>query len=334
MRNRRTCRLFLEQLEPRVALSSFIISGYPSAVTAGTANNFSVTVEDAFGNTVSDYTGTVTFSTSAVKAVLPANYRFTLSDAGTHTFSAILRSAGTQSLTAKDILDSSITGSESGIVVNPAATNHLTVSRFPSPTTAGVSQSFRVTAQDMFGNTTPSFADTVSFRSTDSQAVVSANYTFTSADLGVHTFSTTLKTAGSQSITAQDATNASVAPGSQISITVNPAAADRLQISGFPSSVIAGTANNFTVSAVDPYSRRRLSRNSELRYHRSSGGAAGELFLYQQRRRRALLFRHAEHPGHAVDHGHGHGQCRHHGVRIGYCRGQRAADCRHHRSAR
>jgi hypothetical protein len=235
------------------AAASLVVAGFPSPVTAGTTNNFTVTVKDPYGNTVSGYTGTVKFSSSASKAVLPANYTFTGADAGVHTFSAILKSAGTQSLTAKDSLNSGISGSQKGIVVNPAATNHLKVSRFPSSTTAAVSQTFRVTAQDIFGNTTPNFADTVSFSSSDGQAVLPANYTFTSADAGVHTFTGTLKTAGKQSITAQDVTNAVIGSGTESSITVNPAAANHLQVSGFPSSVIAGTVNNFTVSAVDPY---------------------------------------------------------------------------------
>jgi len=233
------------------AATSFVITGYPSAVTAGTANNLTVTVEDSYGNTVPGYTGTVTFTSTALKVVLPVNYTFTGGDAGVHTFSATLRSAGTQSLTAMDTVNANISGSQTGIVVNPAATNHLVVSRFPSPTTAGASQTFRVTAQDMFGNTTPSFADTVSFSSSDGQALLPANYTFVGADGGMHTLSGTLKTAGSQSITAQDVTNANVAAGAMSGITVNPAAVNHLQVSGFPSSVIAGTAHSFTVTALD-----------------------------------------------------------------------------------
>src|SRR5207302_2998969 len=203
--------------------------------------------------------GTVTFTTSAVKAVLPANYTFTSADAGSHTFSAILRSAGTQSLTVKDTVNNSLSASETGILVNPAATNRLVVSQFPSKTTAGVSQNFRVTAQDMFGNTTPGFADTVNFNSTDVQAVLPGSYTFTSSpgdpsfDNGVHIFTATFKTARTQSITVQDASNANVASGTQAGITVNPAAASRLVVSGFPSAVLVGTAHNFTVTAFDPY---------------------------------------------------------------------------------
>jgi hypothetical protein len=129
----------------------------------------------------------------------------------------------------------------------------LVVSRFPYKTTAGVAQSFRITAQDLFGNTTPGFTDTVRFSSSDSQAVLPANYTFTGGDAGVHNFSATLETAASESITAQDLTNSRVAAGSLAGITVNPASTSQLQVSGFPPFVKAGVSYAFTVTAKDPF---------------------------------------------------------------------------------
>src|SRR5205814_2087685 len=67
------------------------------------------------------------------------------------------------------------------------------------------------------------------------------------------TFLATLKMAGSQLLTAKDTTNSGVSSSTQSGITVNPTAASLLQVSGFPQSVIAGTAYNFTVTAFDPY---------------------------------------------------------------------------------
>src|SRR5206468_1423310 len=234
--------------------TSIVVAGYPSSVTAGTAHNFTVTMTDTNGSTVTGYTGTVTFSSTDTKGVLPANYTFTSTDAGVHIFSATLKIAGSQSLTAKDTVTSSITGSQSGITVIHGKANHLAVSRFPSKTTAGTAQSFRVTAQDPYGNTDTSYAGTVAFSSTDGQAVLPGNYTFTSTDVGICTFSAALKTASSsQSLTVQDTTNVNVASGTQSGITVNPAATNQLQVSGFPISLIAGTAANFTVTAKDPY---------------------------------------------------------------------------------
>ncbi len=122
-----------------------------------------------------------------------------------------------------------ITGTEGSITVNPAAAATLTVSAFPSPTTAGVAHSVTVTAQDAFGNTTPGYTGTVHFTSTDGQATAGAglpaNYTFVAGDNGVHTFTNgvTLKTAGTQSITATDTVTGTIT-GTQGSITVQAAA--------------------------------------------------------------------------------------------------------------
>src|SRR5205823_375522 len=166
--------------------------------------NFTVTARDAFGNTATGYAGTVHFTSSDPQAVLPANYTFAAADAGVHTLSATLKTTGTQSLTATDTVTSSVTGTQSGITVRPAAAASLTLNGFPSPTTAGVAGTFTVTAFDAFGNTAAGYAGTVQFASTDLAAVLPANYTFAAADNGVHTFGATLKTAGVQTVTAAD----------------------------------------------------------------------------------------------------------------------------------
>src|SRR6185437_11915762 len=83
------------------AAGSFVVTGFP-ATTAGAAQSFTVTVKDAFGNFATGYTGTVAFGSSDVQAGLPASYTFTAADAGVHTFTATLKTAGTQSVTVKD----------------------------------------------------------------------------------------------------------------------------------------------------------------------------------------------------------------------------------------
>src|SRR5439155_24037639 len=109
--------------------------------------NFTVTARGAFGNTAVGYTGTAHFTSSDGQAVLPANYTFTVGDAGVHAFSGTLKTAGAQSITATDTVAGSITGTQSGIVVNAAAAASLVLSGFPSPTTAGVAHNFTVTAK-------------------------------------------------------------------------------------------------------------------------------------------------------------------------------------------
>src|SRR5262249_20865127 len=83
--------------------------------------------ETACGNTSLDYTGTIHFSSSDNAALVPADYTFTPADNGSHTFTATFNTGGTQSLTARDTTTSSITGTQSGIVVKTAVdqTNDL-----------------------------------------------------------------------------------------------------------------------------------------------------------------------------------------------------------------
>src|SRR5262249_19659736 len=64
--------------------SKLVVSGYASPTTAGVSNSFTVTARDASGNTVTGYTGTITFSSSDAQAGLPANYTFVSGDAGQH----------------------------------------------------------------------------------------------------------------------------------------------------------------------------------------------------------------------------------------------------------
>jgi hypothetical protein len=124
------------------------ISGFPSSVTAGTAGDFTVTALDANNNTAVGFTGTVNFSSSDSQATFsPSSYTFVTGDKGTHTFAngATLRTAGTQSITAA--ASGLASGTQSGITVNAGATAQLTVTGYPSPVTAGIFNSFTVTAR-------------------------------------------------------------------------------------------------------------------------------------------------------------------------------------------
>jgi hypothetical protein len=231
--------------------SQLAFAGSPSSITAGISGSFTVTAQNADGSTDTGYTGTVHFSSSDGQAGLPADYTFTAADAGVHTFSATLRTAGTQSLTATDTTSGSVTGSATGITVNPAAASTLSISGYPSSTTAGVAGSFTVTLKDPYGNIATGYTGTVHFTSSDAKAVLPANYTFTAADAGQHTFSATLKTAGTQSLTATDTTTASLS-GSDGGITVQPAAASKFILTA-PSSVKAGVAFSLTLTVEDAY---------------------------------------------------------------------------------
>jgi hypothetical protein len=232
------------------ALKALAVTGFPSSVTAGLAQNFTASAVDQFGNVISGYTGTVQFTSNDPLAVLPANYTFLTTDNGTHIFSATLKSAGTRNLKATDTVTSSLTGTESGIVVKAAAASAVKVTGFPTSETAGTSGNVTVTAFDTFGNVATGYTGVVSLTSSDSQASLPPSYTFAAGDAGVHLFAVTLKTVGTQSITATDTSSLTA---SETGIVVKPASSSLLKVTGFPTSDTAGTSGNLTVTAYDPY---------------------------------------------------------------------------------
>jgi subtilisin-like proprotein convertase family protein len=130
----------------------------------------------------------------------------------------------------------------------------FSITGVPSSSTAGQSFTITVTALDANGHTVPGYTGTVVFSSTDSQAVLPGSYQFSSTtDAGQHTFTgVILKTAGKETISVSDKSNALVA-GTSSTDTVNPAGVSSLTVSGFPSPASVGVAGTFTVTAKDAY---------------------------------------------------------------------------------
>ena len=234
------------------AAKTFDVFAFPSPIVAGVTSNFIVTARDAFANKADGYVGTVSFASSDKQAGLPFNYVFALTDAGEKAFSATLKTAATQTLTATDTLTSTITGTQTGIVVIPAAASQLFAVGYPSPTVAGVAGNITITMKDAFNNIATGYKGTVSLISSDAQAGLPANYTFTALDAGVKVLTANLKTAGTQSLTATD-TKIAVITGKQSGIVVTPAKASQLFTTGFPVATIAGVAGDVTVTLKDAF---------------------------------------------------------------------------------
>src|SRR5262249_33765399 len=108
-----------------------------------------------------------------------------------------------------------------------------------------------VAARDNFGNPLTNYAGTVHFTCNSSPINLPADYTFTAADGGSHSFAVTLTTAGYPTITVSDTATAAMT-GSQ-GIVVNHAAVARFLVSGFPSPATANAGNYVTVTILDAY---------------------------------------------------------------------------------
>src|SRR4029077_16925540 len=125
-------------------------------------------------------------------------------------FSVTLKTAGTQSITAQDTATAALGGSEGSITVNPAAASKFLINA-PASVHSGVAFSLTITVQDAYGNVVTGYTGTIHFKSTDHKATLPADYTFTAADKGVHTFTgLILRKRGNVTITITDTLNGSL----------------------------------------------------------------------------------------------------------------------------
>ena len=75
-----------------------------------------------------------------------------------------------------------------------------------------------VTAVDAYGNTATSYRGHVHFTSSDSHAHLPGDYSFSSNDSGVHKFTVTLRTKGTQTISVKDTSNGSISGSASVKV--------------------------------------------------------------------------------------------------------------------
>ena len=109
-------------------------------------------------------------------------------------------------ITVTDKAKATITGSISNIRVNPPV-GQLVVTSNSTSTLAGTAVSITVTAQDILLGAAAGYQGTLHFTSNDALAGLPADYTFTAADAGTHTFQVTFNTAGIDFVTVTDTAN-------------------------------------------------------------------------------------------------------------------------------
>jgi hypothetical protein len=175
----------------------------PASVPAGTPFTITVTAQDDTGQPVTGYTGTVHFVASNGAM---ADYTFTATDMGQHAFSnLVLRRAGAYTVAGADTANPLITGSNT-FTITPAAATQIAFT-VPSTITAGVPFALTVTVQDAYGNTVTNYQGGIHFTLTG-PAMAQADYTFTAADMGSHTFSNlVLNQTGMYTLTGTDTTD-------------------------------------------------------------------------------------------------------------------------------
>jgi hypothetical protein len=199
------------EVQPGTQVTHLGVSG-PASAVAGTPFTVTVQALNDLSNPVPGYTGTIHFTSSDGRAVLPADFTFTASDQGAHTFNVTLTTAGTRSVTVADPLTGGRVATTGAIAVSPAAAAKFILTA-PASVTRGAAFSLTLSVQDAYANVVTGYTGTIHFASTDGTATLPVNYTFTATDAGVHTFTSafTLRKRGTQTIRVTDVVNNALA---------------------------------------------------------------------------------------------------------------------------
>ena len=166
-------------------------------------------------------------------------------------------------------------------VGNAGTATHIAIT-VPNSTPAGTPFVIGVVAEDQFNNTAAGYTGTVSFSSTDTQAVMSSMTATLSGGVGF--FAATFETAGNQTLIATDSALASIT-GASSPITVSAAGAARFSVTNgllsFP-GVLSGPQNfavtgmplGITVTALDAFGNVAPTYAGVVHFASSDGAAA------------------------------------------------------------
>ncbi|MBU6154695.1 MAG: Ig-like domain-containing protein, partial [Bdellovibrionales bacterium] len=233
--------------------SSYVVSGFPASITAGTSGSLTIRVFDAHSNPVLDYQGIVRLSSSDLKAVLPGDFGFSPSDFGQKTISGIaLKTTGARTITATDTLIPGVSGNQSGIMVASAAYSsaHSEWVAGKASLTSGETTTMILSLRDAYGNENPQTEPLLSEVAFFSSLIGGTGTFGEITKTGSGTYQTEFTAVKSGSITLS-AKIAGIAVDKTLSLSIDPGAATRLSLSRVPVSSTAGQSFNFEVSALD-----------------------------------------------------------------------------------
>lgn len=219
-----------------------------TSTTAGNPLSVRVSAVAADGTTAGSFTGTVRLTSSDGQAVLPAELVFEASDSGVKQVSVTLKTAGLSTLTATDVASPATRGN-AAVTVGPAKAARCVVGQAPTAARAGAIVGVAVTLHDEFNNVATTYTGTMRMTSSDPGATLPDNVTYVASDAGRHAFSAALRTAGPQTLTAQDVTNAAIRCEAQIAIGSGAA---KIVLS-IPGDASAGFAVNVGVAVTDDF---------------------------------------------------------------------------------
>jgi hypothetical protein len=227
-------------------LDHFVFSSV-GAQTAGTSFSITVTAKDAYGNTITNYTGINTLSVSTGTISPTSTGAFS---SGVWTGSVTVTGAGSGFTLFTS--GSGMPGTSGSFTVNPGVLDHFTFSTISSPQTAYYTFSITVTAKDAYGNTVTGYSGTPSLTYSAGSISPTAMNAFVS---GVGSTTVTVTVAGAGvTITTTDGSYT----GTSNSFTVNPTISTSAGANGAISptgtfSVNYGGSQSFTMTPNNGY---------------------------------------------------------------------------------
>ncbi len=199
-------------VDPAPVATQLIVSINRNA-TAGSPTSVTVTALDASGHKVTNYAGTVTFSSTdstmtTANGDLPSDFTFSAADKGSHTFQVTFPTATSTAPTTLTVSDGNLAGTVTPTVNAVGVATHFAIVTLGS--VAGFPTPVEVVALDAHNHIVTNYTGTVHLTSSDSGAILPNDFTFSATDGGMHLFSVTFATAGKQTLTATDTTTATL----------------------------------------------------------------------------------------------------------------------------
>ena len=243
-------------------------------------SSFNVTVRNSLtGDVYTDYSGTVTFESSDLAAVLPEDYTFVpASDQGVHTFTVAFNTVDSEThqathyLTATDTVDSSISGTQSGILVQESPSiSYFEVAFSGDDVIATEPTVVTVTAYNQWDEVYTGYDGTVTFDSDDVGADLPADTAFEPAMSGVQDFDVTFSTPGMHLVNVSDVGAIDATGEGSVTVLAAPEA-DYFTLTGVDDPAEVNTDQTMTVTVYDQYDRVFMSYEGTVTFEANRTG--------------------------------------------------------------
>jgi hypothetical protein len=259
----------------------FLVTTNPTSVTAGNVFVISVTAEDASGQIVTGYAGTVSLTSGDPLEPHPAGTFSFSQGLGITATLATLETAGSWPITATDTGSPSISGVSAAVTVTAAPASKVAFSQPPTNAAAGatISPAVEVQVTDPYGNLVSSgSASTASVTLTISSGTLLGTTTV-QASGGVATFNAlSIDQAGSYELSASAAGLAGTATSNSFNVAAG--AASQLAFTTQPASTPgANSTATMKVAVEDQYGNTVTTDNSSvtLTLNAAASGGGGVL---------------------------------------------------------